>query len=209
MHIQDLTHALAHGDASFPNDPNMEITPFCRTPDSEYNLSLIRTGTHQGTHLDAMFHFYHEGKTLEQMPLEWFYGPASVLRIPKKRGESIDTVDLQIYEERITPGARILLDTGWQSEFGSPAFFEGFPSLTQEAARYLASRKIRLLGMDMPSLGVDYYELHRILLAPDVEIVVVESLANLDRIPDEITYSGFPLPYVGLDGSPIRAVATW
>jgi kynurenine formamidase len=48
---------------------------------------------------------------------------------------------------------------------------------------------------------------HHILLAKDAEIVVVESLAHLDRVPDAITFIGFPLNFAGRDGSPIRAVA--
>ena len=42
---------------------------------------------------------------------------------------------------------------------------------------------------------------------PQVEVVVVESLANLDKVPDSFIFSGFPLNLTGLDGSPIRAVA--
>ena len=48
---------------------------------------------------------------------------------------------------------------------------------------------------------------HHILLAKDAEIVVVESLAHLDRVPDAFTFIGFPLNFAGRDGSPIRAVA--
>ena len=53
----------------------------------------------------------------------------------------------------------------------------------------------------------DWFEVHHILLAKDAEIVVVESLAHLDRVPDAITFIGFPLNFAGRDGSPIRAVA--
>jgi kynurenine formamidase len=77
--------------------------------------------------------------------------------------------------------------------------------MTQDAARYLAGRGIRLLGMDTPTPGRDWYELHHILLG--AEIVVVESLANLGEVPDSFTLSAFPLSFKGLDGSPIRAVA--
>ena len=61
--------------------------------------------------------------------------------------------------------------------------------------------------MDMPTPGKDWYEIHHILLAQDVEIVLVEGLANLDALPDEFTFIAFPLNFKGRDGSPIRAVA--
>ena len=76
-----------------------------------------------------------------------------------------------------------------------------------EAGRYLASRRIRLLGMALPTPGRQWLELHHILLAKDVEMVLVEALANLDALPDEFTFIGFPLNFKGRDGSPIRAVA--
>jgi kynurenine formamidase len=64
-----------------------------------------------------------------------------------------------------------------------------------------------MLGMDTPTPSRDWFEVHHILLAREAEIVVVESLANLDTIPDRITFIGFPLNFQGRDGSPIRAVA--
>jgi kynurenine formamidase len=64
-----------------------------------------------------------------------------------------------------------------------------------------------MIGMDMPTPSRDWYEVHHILLAADVEMVIVEALANLDKVPDEFTFIGFPLNFVGRDGSPIRAVA--
>ena len=166
-------------------------------------------GSHQGTHLDAMFHFLDDGRTLDQMPLDWFYGPARMIRLPKQAGDQITVDDLAAHESVFQPGSRILLNTGWFSEFGSERFFTEFPSMTQDAARYLASRRLRLLGMDMPTPSKDYVEVHHTLLAKDIEMVIVESLTNLDALPDdrEFTFIGFPLNFAGRDGSPIRAVA--
>ncbi len=206
----DLSHPLRDGMASFPGDPVPRIASHCTTSSpARCNVSQIAMGSHQGTHLDAMYHFLDDGRTLDQMPLEWFFGPARVIRLPKQAGDQITLADLQQHEAVLQPGARILLDTGWQREFGNERFFTEFPSMTQEAARYLASRKLRLIGMDMPTPSKDYYEVHHILLAKEVEMVIVESLANLDALPDdrEFTFIGFPLNFAGRDGSPIRAVA--
>jgi arylformamidase len=85
-------------------------------------------------------------------------------------------------------------------------FFDDFPSLTQEAASYLVARGIRLLGMDTPTPSRDWLEVHRVLLGQPAEVVIVESLAHLDQLPDEFTFIGFPLLFKGRDGSPIRAV---
>lgn len=207
MTLVDLSHPLVHGQQTFPMDPKLSIMPHGTTKTLKYNISHISMSSHQGTHLDAMYHFLDDGKTLDQMPLEWFYGPARVLRIPKQAGEEITRDDFAQFEQFLVPEGKIIIETGWHKAFGQENFFEEFPSITQEAAHYLASRRIRMIGMDMPTPSRDWYEVHHILLAADVEMVIVEALANLDKVPDEFTFIGFPLNFVGRDGSPIRAVA--
>jgi kynurenine formamidase len=209
MRFIDLSHPLRDGLPAFPSDPRLRIEPHLTMARDRCNVSRITMGSHVGTHLDAMAHFVPNGRTIEQMPLDWFHGPARVLRLPKAPREEITKADFARHEALLAPGARVLFDTGWAREFGTERFFEDFPSMTQEAARYLASRRLRLIGMDTPTPGRDYYEIHHTLLAPDVEMVIVESLANLGALPEdaEFTFIGFPLRWAGGDGSPIRAVA--
>jgi kynurenine formamidase len=206
MRFVDLSHPLVDRAPAFPNDPKMALIEFGRIATHNYNITQVVMGTHQGTHLDAMFHFFDSGRTVDQMPLDWFFGPARMLRLPKGPNGEITPEDLRPHEASLQPGARIILNTGWHRHFGGQRFFEDFPSLTVDAARYLASRRIRLLGMDMPTPGKQWLEIHHVLLAKEAEIVVVEALANLDALPDEFTFVGFPLNFKGKDGSPIRAV---
>ena len=205
MKLIDLSHPLIHGQQTFPMDPKLSIVVHCTTKTLKYNITQVSMGTHQGTHLDAMYHFIDDGKTLDQMPLDWFYGPTRVLRIPKNAGEEITMEDFLPFEEYLVPGAKIIYETSWHRNFGAENFFTEFPSLTLDAARYLVSKQIQMLGMDTPTPGNDWYEIHHILLGE--EITIVESLANLDQVPDEFTFIGFPLNFKGRDGSPIRAVA--
>jgi kynurenine formamidase len=206
MKLIDLSHPLEHGQQTFPMDPKLSIIPHGTTKTLRYNISQITMGSHQGTHLDAMFHFLDEGKTLDQMPLDWFYGPAHLIRIPKKANEELTVEDFLPFEQLLKPGTRIIYETGWHKHFGAENFFSEFPSLTQEAGRYLADKNIRMLGMDTPTPSKDWYEIHHDILLPK-EIVIVESLANLDKAPDQFIFIGFPLNFKGRDGSPIRAVA--
>ena len=64
--------------------------------------------------------------------------------------------------------------------------------------------KCNIAGAPTPSR--DWLEVHRILLGQAAEVVVVESLAHLDLLPDQFTFIGFPLLFKERDGSPIRAV---
>jgi kynurenine formamidase len=207
MKFVDRTHPLRDGQSSFPGDPALSIAPHATIQKNRCNVSRIAMGSHQGTHLDALYHFVPDGKPLDQMPLDWFYGPATLLRLPKRPREEITVADLKPFQERLTPGARVIYETGWHRHYGQPDYFADFPSLTQEAAAYLTKRRIRLLGMDTPTPSRDYYEVHHLLQQKPAEIVIVESLANLDALPEDFLFIGFPLRFDGGDGSPIRAVA--
>ena len=205
MRLIDLSHPMEHGQQTFPFDPKLSIISHGNTKTLQYNISHVSMSSHQGTHLDAMYHFLDEGKTLDQMPLEWFYGPARLIRIPKEAREEVTKEDFQVFEEHLVEGARIIYQTNWYKNFGAENFFSEFPSMTLEAAEYLASRKLRMIGMDTPTPGYDFYNIHHTLLG--VEMVIVETLNNLDALPDTFTFIGFPLNLKGRDGSPIRAVA--
>jgi kynurenine formamidase len=207
MTFVDLTHRMHDGQPSFPGDPVLKISPHATIEKNRCNVSNLAMGSHQGTHLDALYHFIPDGRRLDEMPLDWFHGPATILRLPRNAREEITEADLKPFEHLLVPGARIIYETGWHRQYGQPNYFTDFPDLTQGAAAYLAGRRIRLLGMDTPTPSHDYYEVHHLLQQQPAEIVIVESLANLDTVPDNFLFIGFPLRIAGGDGSPIRAVA--
>jgi len=105
------------------------------------------------------------------------------------------------------PGAKVIYRTGWDRTYNTPAYFADFPTLTLDAARWIARRRIGLLGMDTGTPSTEWKECHLTLLGEGVEMVIVEGLTNLDRLPRHFTFIGFPLNIQGRDGSPIRAVA--
>ncbi len=211
MPLIDLSHPLEHGQLNFPFDPKISVLVHNTIDSIGYNMSQISMATHQGTHLDAPFHFYDDGKTIDQMPLDQFYGPATLVDLaPGGHLEARTSLTVETFAphaEAFQPGARILYRTGWDRMFGDPAFFSDFPTLTPDAARWIAGRGIAMLGMDTPTPSTDWKEVHLILLAADVEILIVEALAHLEKLPEQFTFIGFPLNIAGRDGSPIRAVA--
>lgn len=207
MKLIDLTHPMRDGQPGFPGDPVLKTEPHHTIEKNRCNVTRLEMGSHQGTHLDALHHFIPGGKKIDEMPLDWFFGPASLLRIPKPARADIGVDDFAPFRNLLVPGARILYETGWHRRYGAPEYFTDFPSLTQEAAAYLAQCGIRMLGMDTPTPGRDYYEVHHLLQQKPAEIVIVESLANLHLLPSFFIFIGFPLRLEGGDGSPIRAVA--
>ena len=114
---------------------------------------------------------------------------------------------LRKHEAKFQSGAKVVCLDGWDRMFNRPEFFTDFPSFTVEAAQWIAARRIGLLGMDMPTPSTEWKEVHWALLGKGTEIVIVEGLANLDRVPERFTLAAFPLNITGRDGSPVRAVA--
>ena len=209
--LVDLSHPLAHGQLNFPFDPKISVVVHNTVGSIGYNITQISMSTHQGTHLDVPFHFYDDGKTVDQMPLDRFYGPASLVDLapggylPPKT--LITPEMLAPHAEKFRPGAKVIYRTGFDRAFGTAECFCDFPTLTLDAARWIAERRIGLLGMDTMTPSTDWKEVHWALLAKDVEIVIVEGLTNLDTLPEQFTLAAFPLNIQGRDGSPIRAVA--
>jgi len=207
----DLSHPLENGQIGFPGDPPICVEASDTLAGSGYNGTRISLSTHQGTHLDAPYHFFDDGKPVDRIPLDRFYGPASLVDLAPggalAPGTPITLDMLRPQEAEFQPGAKVLYRTGWDRTYNTTEFFDGYPTLTVEAARWIAERRIGLLGMDTGTPSVDARECHEALLGEGVEIVIVESLANLDRLPERFTFIGFPLRITGRDGSPIRAIA--
>lgn len=246
--IIDLTMPIRPGMAVYPGDPEVLFEPVTRLEADPFNLTRISFGTHTGTHLDAPWHFMAGGETVDRIDLRKCIGPARIIDVPKGPNEEIGVEDLAPFAGVITPGARVLLRTGWsrrpeaheggllevpkegrraesaraesiwtestrregsqvESTRAKSAWADDFPGLTVGAARWLAERRIALLGLEQPSTHpTDYIETHRALLGAGV--VLVESLVNLHLIDrNEFWLVVLPLNLAGLDGSPVRAVA--
>lgn len=205
--VVDLSVSLANGTPSFPGDPPFFLESHDTLKTAGYNLARITMGTHQGTHVDAPYHFFDDGATVERLDLTACIGPALLVDLSRKAAsEPIGVADLAQWAPRIGPGSRVIYRTGWDSRLGQPGYFEGYPSMTTDVARWLAGRGIALLGMDTPSPGVDWKDVHEILLGSGV--VILEELANLDQVGvEEFVLVAEPLRLAGADGSPVRALA--
>lgn len=207
----DLSHPIEDRQVSYPKDPTARVTAHRTLEEHGCHVSQIVLSSHHGTHLDAPFHFIAGGRTLDEIPLERFFGPASLVDLAPggtlQGGTELTVEMFQPFAEAFQPGARVIYRTGWSRRFGQSDYFTGLPSLTADAAGWMAERRIGLLGMDTPTPSTTAgHECHHILLADGVEIVLVEGLTNLSQLPDRFTFAAFPLNIKGRDGSPVRAV---
>jgi len=200
--------------------------------DGRYCTQFTLT-THTGTHVDAPMHIYEDGKPLSNYPLERFYGEAVVLDIPKGELEEITAADLEKAKPEVQPDDIVLIHTGWGRFYeGEERKHELYlarrqPGLVVDAAQWLVDKKVKAVGIDAFTIRHPYPEqsdyplteedilagksrpiepVHDILLGNDV--LIVEQLTNLHLIAGKrVTVCFLPLPFVGLDGSPVRAMA--
>ena len=155
-----------------------------------YNMSTLSMCVHNGTHIDAPYHFLNDGNTVEQIPLEYFVGTCYVVQ---RDGELTASDAEEILREAKEHNAseRILIG--------------GNIIVTAEAAKVFADNDIKLIGNEGVSIGpVDApMEVHKILLS--VNVVLLEGIVLKD-VPEGVYFlNAAPLNLAKLDGAPCRA----
>ena len=172
----------------YPGDPKPEKQALCATDRGDlYNLTAFSMCAHNGTHIDAPFHFLGDGKTVEQMDLAVFVGDCYVAR----HSGDVTAEDAESIMVRAKGTERILI--------------AGSVTVTAEAAEVFAAHKIRLIGNESQSVGPENapMQVHKILLGK--QIALLEGIV-LDGIPEgDYFLSAAPLNLAGADGAPCRA----
>ena len=142
---------------------------------------------HNGTHIDAPFHFLSRGKTVEEMELTHFVGDCFVAR---HQGD-VTAQDAEIILDRACGAQRILI--------------AGEATVTAEAAEIFAGSSIKLLGNEGQTIGPENapMEVHKILL--DRDIALLEGIVLTDIPEGTYILSAAPLNLAGADGAPCRA----
>jgi arylformamidase len=167
------------------------------------NVGMISMSTHTGTHMDAPRHMLRGGKSLDALPLEATIGPARVVEIRDR--ESIKAAEL--LKHGIRRGERILFKTyGSARRWQKPEFDPEYVYITAEAARFLASRGVRTVGVDYLSVGgyrEGTHETHEILLEAGIWIIEGLNLSGVE--PGRYDLVCLPLRIANGDGAPSRA----
>ena len=207
----DLSHPITSAIPVFPGDAPVEIvvTDATSSPPAadrrHMNCSRLHTSVHTGTHMDAPFHFIHEGARIDQVALDRCVGPALRINLPPGIHE-IDVPQLAAWDNKIRVAHRVVLNTGWHHRWGQANYFTDHPVITGAAAKYLVDHGVVLVGVDTPSVDRPPYDAHLTLLGAG--LLIVENLTNLDAIPSDVfELVATPLRIAGRDGSPVRALA--
>ncbi|MCC4908069.1 cyclase family protein [Microbacterium sp. cx-59] len=215
----DLSHTIRAGLVTYPGLPAPTFTPHLTRENSrgvyaagtEFAMDIITMIGNTGTYLDAPFHRYGDGGDLSSLDLATLVDlPTVTVHVRGIGRRGIDASDLPT---DIPAGSAVLLDTGWDRHFGTPAYAADAPFLTEAGTRALIAQGVALVGID--SLNIDDTSpdaagarpAHSLLLA--ARIHVVEHLTGLDAVPERgARFTAVPPKVQAFGTFPVRAFAT-
>jgi kynurenine formamidase len=172
---------------------------------------------HGPTHVDAISHLdpADGAPSIDEMPLDTFYGPALCIDVSHVEPPEYITVDdlvqaLDAGAHELERGDALLIRTGaFERHGGTAEYTSRYTGLDDEAGQWLYNQGVKVFGVDSPSPDNPIsrtYPVHMMCRAK--HITHYENLANLDQVTGlRFTFAGFPLRIRGGTGSPVRAVA--
>lgn len=205
--IFDITLTITPGMPVWPGDPGLTLERASKIEDgANANVSHLDMGVHTGTHVDAPYHFFNHGKSIETLPLDVLIGTVQVVELPDScdviNSEVIKTAGIQTRLERVlfkTRNSHI-----WEKNLTE--FQTNFVGINEDGAQYLVDSGIRFVGIDYLSIAPYKHSrpTHEILLKSNV--VILEG-ANLSGVPaGDYELICLPIKLGGSDGAPARVV---
>jgi arylformamidase len=213
--LVELNHVIRAGMITYPGLPGPAIAPYLTrkasrdhyAPGTEFAIDELTLVGNTATYLDAPYHRYPGGADLSSIPLTRTVDlPAIVVRVTGAERHGIDVGALAALDAR---GAAVLLHTGDDARFGSPAYAERRHFLTRAGAAWLADHGAALAGID--AINIDDIDdgsrpAHTLLLAAGIP--VVEHLTGLGQLPPSgARFTAVPLRIEGFGTIPVRAFA--
>ena len=193
MKIYDISQEVFSCQV-YPDDPMPEKTMLKSMENGEvYNLTAFRMCAHNGTHIDAPFHFIQDGKTVDEISLEAFVGMSYVA---EHRGivTGDDAAEIMEKAKKQNPEAakRILI--------------KGDAEVSLEAAKVFASSDLLLLGNESQTIGPENAPMAVHLALLGANVILLEGIRLLEVPEGVYLLNAAPLNLSGADGSPCRAV---
>jgi arylformamidase len=211
----DLSHRIEAGMETYKGLPGPAICDFWTREasaanyedGSSFQIGRIDMVANTGTYVDAPFHRYHDGCDIADLPLGSIAQLEGVaLQRPHENGLAIDAADFEGLDVR---GKAVLVATGWDRHWRTPAYFTDHPFLTEAAAKYLGEQGAVFVGIDSHNIDdtrVKRRPVHTILLGAGIPIG--EHLTRLTELPrDGFTFHAAPPRFAGMGTFPVRAYA--
>ena len=208
----DLSHDISEGMVTYKGLPGPHICDYWSREASASNyddgatfqIGRIDMVANTGTYLDTPFHRFADGDDLARVGIERVAGLDGVLVL-----SSVMAIEPDAFADIDVAGKAVLVATGWDRHWGSDAYFEGHPFLTEAAARHLADRGAALVGIDSHNIDdtrARTRPVHTILLGAGIPIC--EHMTRLGELPPTgFRFTAAPPKIVGMGTFAVRAFA--
>jgi kynurenine formamidase len=216
--IVDLSHPIDGAVTMFPGHPQPSIEAFLSREASEANYAAGTSFVihryaflgNTGTYLDSPFHRYEDGEDLSELNLSKTTNlPGLVVDARERVRGRHPGVDAAEIADLDVKGRAVLIATGWDQHWPTPAYLGEKPFLTADGAELLRDRGAALVGIDtwnIDDVADRSRPAHSILLRAGIPIV--ENLRGLAELPrTDFRFFAAPLPYRGGSAIPVRAFA--
>ena len=210
----DLSHTIFNGLITFKGLPAPVICDYLSREESkkfyeegtEFQIGKIELVTNTGTYIDCPFHRFEHGKDLSQIAIE----QCADLNALTINAVGHTEISESLFEGKEITNKAVLIYTDWARHWNTADYFEGHPYLTAGAAEYLKNAGVKLVGIDSHNIDDTQGKkrpVHTILLG--AEILIVEHLCNLDKLPESGFYfNAVPPKIEGAGTFSVRAYAS-
>jgi kynurenine formamidase len=186
-----------------------------------FQVTWLGWPVHGFTHMDSPRHFFADGKTTSDIPLETTVGEAAVVDLtPLAPNDAITPEHLAERAAHVRPGDIVVVKSCWEQQRSpsTPEFWTEAPYMSRAAAEWLLGRAPRAVAFDFPQdytirlllqgevRPLEEHVTHDVLLRNGV--ILIEYLANTAALTAPRTFlCCLPLKVLGADGAPARVVA--
>ncbi|UCF90353.1 MAG: cyclase family protein [Desulfobacterales bacterium] len=219
----ELSYAYSETMPIYPGLPEESFEPHKRIMNGdEGNTTLIKHFLHNGTHVDAPFHFDAQGLPIDKVPIEDFiYEHPVVIKKKLNKSELLRAEDIKAYGDVLQSADLLLFYTGYCELRGDTvAYTDDFPAVSEEAAQFIRDELLNVKAVAIDTLSIESatrgpqenFKVHRTFLNSQLSsnrpLLVYEDV-NIGKIIGRTVKRiyAFPLRLQGLDASPVNMVA--
>jgi kynurenine formamidase len=172
----DLSQDIIDNMPVHPYDDKVKLYQDKYLDKDEYNNFKLEIGMHAGTHIDSPMHLTNNKAYINEITLESFIGKGCLLDV---RGEKIISFKDE-YASSVVENDIVILFTDYSKKYGTEDYYTNHPVISEALADFFIDKKIKMLGIDLPSPDRYPFEIHKKLF--NNNILIIENLTNLSEL---------------------------